>query len=946
VHAVIAAAVAIAAAAIWLCFLDRLGVILVGGNAWCGAKALLLLFSCHAAVAAPVVVVFVAFRALTAVVPRGRRIVIPIVGAVTGFVALWVLFVELPLNNVIPWSVALATPFVGALGAGFATTLRTTPRNKRLQIGFAAALSIFAGVVDATFFPTLVVATHIRAYAVTVVASVVGIGLPAGALLSQRRERWVPAAVLGVTVAAASGIWISATAARGLVAAVSPPIGRLLALLPGTAPAGVLRLTLSSPNLPDTERAPPAAPAAPPLAAPKSVILITVDALRADALRPAPGRGSYMLPGDTPFVDQWMMGATWFDSAVSQGSSTVDAMRSLMRGINSGDEHHAADIPAMAERLGLRSAAVVPAFIRIDGLFQTGIERFDRAEFYDQRRQEQQVDLIEQVIADMQGDRFFLWTHFICTHQPYYSLSGPRELQFFIPPTDVGRLAAEYREAVRWLDGQLARLLRALEQKGLRSSTLLVLTADHGEHIGDGLLIGHGDALHESDIRVPLLFDVPGQAGATVKTLVGSRDVLPTIVEILGGAPEPSHRGESLTPLMRERAPQAARIYPIRGVLRTAYGLLTERDLLVYTPGLAAFQRFPRPPGVTSGSGDAFGLDRASDEARMVLLAGFEPAAFAEELKDASTSRLLADRIFALSGKEATSWVDALLRLAQQTKTAEVQVALRRAFSVAPNIDAKLRILAGAFAGDEAYWSVVLAQLLSGARGSPTEASLVDAVERLGLAGKVAPALAIFRLAEVRSQSATELGAVWLSLLGASPRGGELVPYLTTLSETVDANSAASREVLLLLRAVAALTVPAASRPKAARLAAWVRPLTGDSRERVASAACAALGAVGSSDDVELAKGLVESPKRTEVRRAALRASVRLQGSAAIDSLKIWAQNPVLAPTALGQIVLVGDRAALEWAQRELGAQSDAFKRELLQQTIVDLQKKLQAPAR
>ena len=125
-----------------------------------------------------------------------------------------------------------------------------------------------------------------------------------------------------------------------------------------------------------------------------------------------------------------------------------------------------------------------------------------------------------------------------------------------------------------------------------------------------------------------------------------------------------------------------------------------------------------------------------------------------------------------------------------------------------------------------------------------------------------------------------------------------------------------------------------------------MRPLTDDSREPIASAACAALGAVGSIDDVESMKRLVASTKRVGVRRAAVRATARLQGGAAIDSLKVWAGDPALAPTALGQIAEVGDRAALEWVQRELGTQSDALKRELFHQAIVDLQGKLAAPAR
>jgi hypothetical protein len=113
-----------------------------------------------------------------------------------------------------------------------------------------------------------------------------------------------------------------------------------------------------------------------------------------------------------------------------------------------------------------------------------------------------------------------------------------------------------------------------------------------------------------------------------------------------------------------------------------------------------------------------------------------------------------------------------------------------------------------------------------------------------------------------------------------------------------------------------------------------------DPREPVASAACAAFGAVGSNEDVAFTKTLVTSAKRAGVRRAALRASVRLQGSAAMDSLKVWAGDPELAPTALRQIAEVGDRAAVDWVQGELGAQSDAYRRELLHQTIVDFQRR------
>jgi hypothetical protein len=204
---------------------------------------------------------------------------------------------------------------------------------------------------------------------------------------------------------------------------------------------------------------------------------------------------------------------------------------------------------------------------------------------------------------------------------------------------------------------------------------------------------------------------------------------------------------------MQGRSAEQARIYPVRGVLRSEYGVVTERDILVYSTGLAAFQRFRRPPGVTIGKGDVFGFDRASDEALIAILAGFEPLPFEQELSDSATVRLLVDRLGALRGDEPVSSVDALIRIAQLAKAPEVQSALRHAFSRAPRADAKLRILAGAFAQDEVHWTRALAELLSLARGSPAEATTVGAVERLGLAGMVATPMALFRLAEARARS-------------------------------------------------------------------------------------------------------------------------------------------------------------------------------------------------
>lgn len=938
-RAFVAVVGATAAAALWLSCIDRIGVVLVGGHAWCGFRGLWLVFSCHAATAVPLVATFLAFGALPEAFTRGPgRFAIRFVGAVAGLVGTWIVFIELPLDNVIPSKIAHFMPLVGALAGGYATTIRASGRRRYWQIGFAAGLSFFAGMVDATVFPTLVAATHLRVHVVTVVTGVLGAGLPAGILLAERRERWVPATALVVALGAGGGLWLSVTTARGFVGAASPLVARLLPRLPLEAPHGVMALALSrSPE--ETASAARPAPARPPARAARSVILVTVDALRSDALRPEPGRGVYMRPRDTPFVDEWLERVAWFDVAYSQGTSTVDALRSLMRGINPDDPLAGASVPVIARRFGLKSLAVIPPLLREDALFQTGLDRFERVELYDLAKQEQQMEHVDRLLSELAGDPFFLWTHFFAVHAPYYSLKGPRAQEFFTPPTEIGRLAAEYREAVRWLDSQLARLVRTLEERGLRDSTLVVLTADHGEHVADGLIIGHGDGIHESDIRVPLLFDVPGQARTTVPTLVTSRDVLPTIVELLGGEPEPAHRGASLLPLMQGHLPREPRVYPLRGFVRSAYGLISDDDLLVYSTDLAAFQRFPRTPGVTSGRGDLFGRDPASDRGLVALLAGYEPHAFTREPDQAETSRLLAERIAALDGSEDPGWMDTLLRVAQHVRTVEVTEAIDVAYSRIRDTNAKVRLLSGAFTLDEPRWSRHLDDLLRHWRAVPKEAALLRTIEGAGLARGVSAELGAERLGNFRGDPESEVVRAWLSLLAESPRGPELLGELWALAGSMNLTTAGRDDTLRLLRAVEALSLPM-PRPDAAPLADLLRSLLGSPSERVARAACLALGAVGDLEDADRMTRLATEAPRIAVRRAAVQAAARLFGSIAMPTLREWTRMPEIASAAFTEIGKLGDRSDLEWLKTELAREADAMRSAMVHQTIADLHRR------
>ena len=923
-----------AAIALWLSLLDRIGVVLVGGDSWCGLKGLWLIFCCHAATALPVVATVLAVRSLPGWLTRGPgRFLVRFAGVAGGFTVGKILFLELPLNNVIPTWIALVMPLVGAIAGGYATTFDGSVKLKRWQLQLASGLSFVAAIVDATVFPTLVEASHVRVHVITVAAGVIGIGVPAGILLAARRERWVPATALVIALAAVHGVWFSLAKARGFVSAASPMTARSFRLLPLKAPRRPLRLMLAQP--PRARKGPPPVRASAPPRAAKSVILITVDALRADALRPGAGRGTYMKPGDTPFVDRWLTRAAWFDTAYSQGTSTVDALHSLMGGINPDDPHAGADVPAIARHLGLESLAVIPPMLREDHLFQTGLARFDRVELYDLERQEQQMDHVVRLLSERDGEPFFLWTHFFATHLPCYSLSGPRAVEIFTPPTAVNRLTAEYREAVRWLDAQLARLERSLDEQGLRDSTLIVLTADHGEHVADGLIIGHGEGHHEADMRVPLIIDVPRWPRTTIPTIVGSRDVLPTIVELLGSDPEPAQRGTSLVPLIQGERPREPRTYPVRGFGRAGYALIHDGDVLVYPTKLATFQRFPRVPGVTTGRGDVFGRDPRSDEQLLALLAEYEAFPF---LGDAWVPQVLARRIAELDGLKDPGWIDALLRAAQHVRTPEVTSAIEFAYGRFAGRDDKLRFLTGAFTLDVPLWSRHLEALVRQS-SIDDEAALVRAIERAGLGRGVSTDLAVERLSYLRGAPRPELQHAWLSILPEIQRGPALLGELIWVSLTMDLQTAPRSDVLELLHAIEALSLPKEGRD-AATLADRVRPLVASGSERIARAACLALGAIGNEKDADEMARLVREEPRTPVRRAAIRATARLRGAAAKPSLREWTLIPDIASAAFTELGRIRDGSDAGWLKAELDRETSPTRTAMIRQTQGDLHRR------
>ena len=126
---------------------------------------------------------------------------------------------------------------------------------------------------------------------------------------------------------------------------------------------------------------------------------------------------------------------------------------------------------------------------------------------------------------DAVDEPFFGWVHYFDVHEPR---NAPRK---YLGDHD------EYTAAMMHVDREVGRLLDALEERGLAEDTLVVLTGDHGEALGDHGYTGHGRTLYDEELHVPLVFAHDSLPDGSVGTGVRTIDVLPTLLAFAGAEP-------------------------------------------------------------------------------------------------------------------------------------------------------------------------------------------------------------------------------------------------------------------------------------------------------------------------------------------------------------------------------------------------------------------------
>lgn len=295
-----------------------------------------------------------------------------------------------------------------------------------------------------------------------------------------------------------------------------------------------------------------------PRAAGASVLLVTIDALRADHL----GLHGYHR-ATSPFIDAMAAQSAVFDRAYAAAPHTSFALMSLLIGQPAVSLAHLGRLdghPTLADllrRAGYATAAFIPPavfFVDRDRFRtyeerQVGFHAIDMRSLPEETSAPVQTDAVLSYLDTRRPERFFAWVHYFGPHEPY--VDHPEDGRSF------GTSALDrYDSEIRWVDASIGRLIAGVRDRAPR--TIVIITADHGEEFGDHGGAYHGTTLFDEQIRVPLIVSIPGVPPARIGAPVSAIDVLPTVLGALDVPAPAGLAGTDLRPLLSRRAGDSA----------------------------------------------------------------------------------------------------------------------------------------------------------------------------------------------------------------------------------------------------------------------------------------------------------------------------------------------------------------------------------------------------
>lgn len=318
--------------------------------------------------------------------------------------------------------------------------------------------------------------------------------------------------------------------------------------------------------------------------APKNVILVLMDTNRADNFAAFNPKNTVK----TPAFDKFAKESLVFENAYNQENWTKPSVATTLSGTYPNTHQTKKDDSKLPEGVELISEVLQKQGYKTAGFVANGYvskkfgfeKGWDSFKNYIRLAKPSQAEKVYgdslAWLKEKEEGKFFLYIQTIDPHVPYRH-KGPATSQYYEGKytgalgntiTALNQIAAgkttPSANDIKWLkamyygetthhDTEMGKFFDELKTMGILDDTLVIITNDHGEELGDHKKFGHGHSLYEELLRAPLLLHYPPliSAGVIKNEVAENVDVSPTIVDALGMRPMKGADGMSLLPLLK-----------------------------------------------------------------------------------------------------------------------------------------------------------------------------------------------------------------------------------------------------------------------------------------------------------------------------------------------------------------------------------------------------------
>ncbi len=296
----------------------------------------------------------------------------------------------------------------------------------------------------------------------------------------------------------------------------------------------------------------------PPKNEPYNLLLISIDTVRADYLQLYNPNGA-----PTPNLVRLAKNGFLFTDAISQVPFTLPSHSTMLTGTypmkhlvqeNVGSKlgDDAVTLAEVLKSNGYQTAGFIGALVLESGTgIEQGFDTFDDVFVRENKIMEDRSGIQKDAgsvkrsflrwLDHRNTAPFFSFVHFYDAHAPYDPPPA------FAPA--VREPKALYRGELQYVDSVIGEIFEELSKRNLLSNTIIVITGDHGEMLGEHGESGHGFFIYQESLHVPLLFVLPDHKAGKSDTVVELVDLMPTILDVLGVAVPETVQGKSVAPV-------------------------------------------------------------------------------------------------------------------------------------------------------------------------------------------------------------------------------------------------------------------------------------------------------------------------------------------------------------------------------------------------------------